>query len=461
MAERALIVGGGVSGLSTAYFLGRLGISSVLFEKSDRLGGLIKTDVIEECQLEAGPDSYIAAKPVLTELARDLDGLDRQIIGSNDEARRIFIVRGGKLVPMPQGMVMMVPGAWGPAFRSDLFSVSTKLRFLAEVFSSPLTRDEDITVGRLVREHFGDEVLEYLAEPLLSGVYGGDAATLSARSVLARFVAYEQKCGSLIRGVREERRQTPRQGGLFRSFAGGMQSLTDALIRAIRQNTQVVHREIAGIERTTNGWRANAAGEWFESANLVLACPAHAAGRLLGDAAADVAAELAGIPYSSAILVTLVYDRATLGHPLNGFGFLVPCRERQTVAAATWISTKFPSRIPQRFAALRAFIVGNQALRLLDASDAALLDLVRADFRRLMGIHSIPRFSTLYRWPQSMPQYVVGHMQRQQRLAAALRNCTGLHLVGNAYDGVGVPDCVRLAKDTASSILLQSKLETH
>lgn len=346
MAERVLIVGGGVSGLATAHFLRRLGIPSLLFEKTDRLGGLIKTDFIEGCRLEAGPDSYIAAKPAVTDLARELDGLGDQIIASNDQARRIFIVRGGKLLAMPQGMVMMVPGAWGPALSSELFSAGTKLRFLRETLFAPRRRTEDVTVGCFVRDHFGDEALESLTEPLLSGVYGGDAASLSAESVLPRFVAYERQYGSLIKGVRAERRAVPPTGSLFRSFRDGMQSLIDSLVSAVGKQTTVMHGEVTNVDRTAAGWRVEASGQSFGGPALVLACSASVAGRLLSAAAPDLAADLAAIPYSSAILVTLVYGRATLGHKLDGFGFLVPRAERQTIAAATWVSTKFPSRIP-------------------------------------------------------------------------------------------------------------------
>ena len=224
-SARVLIVGGGVSGLATAYFLRQQGIRSVVVEKSNRLGGLVRTDRIQGCLLEAGPDSYIATKPALTELARSL-GLP--LIGSNDSARRIFIVRRGKLVPLPKGMVMMVPSRLGPALASGLFSFGAKLRFLAELRLSPRERAADISVGELVSDHFGPEVLEYVTNPLLSGVYGGNAAALSARSVLPRFVGYEQRFGSLIRGVRQEANSAA-PGSLFLSLRDGMQSLVDSL----------------------------------------------------------------------------------------------------------------------------------------------------------------------------------------------------------------------------------------
>lgn len=457
MVARVIIVGGGISGLATAYYLGQHGIRSLLFEKSARLGGLIKTDLIEGCQLEAGPDSYIASKRAVTELAHELSGLDDRIISSNDKARRIFISRHGRLVPMPEGMVFMVPSELRPALRSRLFSNASKLRLITERFFQPISRVQDVSVGQLVSEHFGEDLLEYVTEPLLSGVYGGDAAGLSAESVLPRFLAYERKYGSLIKGVRQERRDTGGrdaggQGSLFRSFRDGMQSLTDALARAIPPMTRAVHCEVINVTRVAHGWRADTNSGSFEATHLVLACPAYVASRLLSAVIPSAASELSAIPYSSAILVTLVFDRARMAHPLNGFGFLVPRSERHAIAAATWINTKFPSRMPHGSAAIRAFIVGPEALSLLTTADVELPTLVRGDLERFMGALPNPVFWTVYKWPDSMPQYIVGHRQRQERIRTALRQNRGIHLAGNAYDGVGIPDCVRLAKDTAIAI---------
>lgn len=445
------IIGGGISGLAAAYFLGKAGIRSTIIEKADRLGGLIRTDRLEGCVLEAGPDSYLASKTAATRLAREL-GVDQQeIIGSNDAERRVYIVRRGALVPLPRGMVMMAPSEWRPALVSPLFSRQTKLRFLRETATAPFTRKEDVSVDDFVTAHFGREVVEYVAEPLLAGVYGGASEALSAASVLPRFLAYERKYGSLIRGVRRERKARSRSS-MFLSFRNGMQQLPHALAEAVAPFSRTIFGRAEVVEQHAAGWRVRAEDSCFDARQLLLACPAHASARLLRTAAPELAAELDAIPYSSAILVTLVYSSEQFRHPLRGFGFLVPRRERKTIAAATWIHRKFPSRIPSTLAALRAFIVDPEASRLAESAHDVLIQLVRDDFKQLLGIEEEPSFFTVYSWPASMPQYVVGHEARREKIASLVDAVPGLSVVGNFLSGVGIPDCIQLARQTTDTI---------
>ena len=456
MSDRVLIIGGGLSGLATAYHLSRYAIPCTIIEKSHRTGGLIKTDFIDGCHLEAGPDSYIATKPAVSELAEELPGLKEQIIGSNDAARRIFVVRGGKLLPMPQGMVMMVPGDWETLEKSELISKKAKRSIHDETKKQPLERSEDVSVGQFVSEHFDPEVLEYLTEPLLCGVYGGEAENLSAESVLPRFVGYERKYGSLVKGVQQELRERPKSGSLFLSFSNGMQTLTNALMSALGDRVQIVRGEATEVRRQADNWKVRVGSETLSASNIALCCPAHINAKLLESNVAPVADELAAIPYSSAILVTQVYERAQLLDPLDGFGFLVPRGERKTIAAATFVDTKWPHRNPQNLAAIRAFIVGRRAVELADASEQEIVPLVREDLRSFLGITASPVFHTFYKWPNSMPQYVVGHSKRIHNIFEQLANYPGLFLVGNAYDGVGVPDCLRHARETAQHICARS-----
>lgn len=450
-----LIVGGGISGLATAYYLQQQGLSATIIEGSKRLGGLIGTETVCGCRLEMGPDSWIANKTAVAELARSIPGLSDEVIGSNDAARRIFVVKDGQLTPMPAGMVMMVPAEWGPALTSGLFDKSTKLGFITEYFRRPEVRREDVSIAEFVKDHFDELMLEYVTEPLLSGVYGGQAGKLSARSVLPRFVGYEQKYGSLIRGVRQERRQAKKKpGSLFQSFRQGMQTLVDGLTGALdAAQVRIIQGQADRVEPLPRGrWRVQVGDSCEEAEQVVVACPAHRAAPLLNTDSPALAEELSAIPYSSAITIMIGFRRDAVGHALNGFGFLVPRRERKTLAACTWVNTKFPTRTVPEYAVLRSFLVDRDADELMLAPDEELIRIARGELQHLMGISAPVEFFTVNRWPQSMPQYVVGHQARWLRIEEHLRNHAGLRLVGNAYDGVGIPDCVRLAKDAAERI---------
>ena len=457
-----LIVGGGISGLAAAYYVRQQGLSAAIVEGSKRLGGLIGTETRFGCRLEMGPDSWIASKTAVADLAGSIPGLAEQIIGSNDPARRIFVVKDGQLTPLPHGMVMMVPGEWAPALRSRLFDNGTKLGFVSEYFQRPRTRHEDVTIAEFVTDHFSEAMLEYVTEPLLSGVYGGQTGKLSARSVLPRFVGYEQRYGSLIRGVRRERRLAKKQkqrGSLFQSFHNGMQTLVDRLSDELEaQQVRIVHGQADNVEPAAGGrWRVRVGDSSEVAAQVVIACPAYRAAALMNRSSDPLSRELSAIPYSSAITVMTGFRQEAVGHALNGFGFLVPRRERKTLAACTWVNTKFPTRVAPEYAVLRSFLVDRNADELMLAPDQELIDIVRSELKSLMGITAPVEFFTVNRWPHSMPQYVVGHEARRYRIEEQMRNYAGLHLLGNAYDGVGIPDCVRLAKDAARRIARHAK----
>ena len=450
-----LVLGGGISGLSAAYFLSQKGISSTLVEAQPRLGGLIKTDYIHDCQLEAGPDSYIASKPEVTQLAGELPGLENQTIGTNDAVRKIFLVKNGALVPLPSGMVMMVPGDMRASLTSPLFPDSTKKQILQERFFKPRDRQADVSIAEFVREHFGQTVLEYVAEPLLTGVYGGNVGRLSAQSVLPRFLVFEQQYGSLIRAVRAERKQAKPGGSMFLSFKGGMQTLVDALHPASDGAIDPVQGEVTEIARRRNGWRVTVGETHYEAKSLIVALPAHTAASVFSRSLPELSSELAAIPYASSITVTLVYSEQDVKHPLNGFGYLVPYAERKRVAACTWINRKFPQRIAPGWVALRAFIVDQDADQLLNENDNTLRDIVQEEFARILGLSTPSVFHTVYRWPLSMPQYVVGHAARYERIKKIVAKQEALYLIGNAYEGIGIPDCVRLARSAADQIAIR------
>jgi len=439
------IVGGGISGLAAAYHLSNAGLPFTLFESRPRLGGVIETECIEGCTVEAGPDSFLASKPWALELIREL-GLADRVIGSNDSLRKTFIWKNGKLVPMPEGLQMIAPTRVAPVLRSPLFSPSAKLRMARELFRRP--RDlPDRSVSDFVADHFGRESVEYLAEPLLAGVYGGDCEALSAPSVLPKFVAYEKKYGSVTRGILAERAERNRESSpIFQTLEGGMGQLTAALRSSLRGT--VVNQRVETVEKREGGYRIRAGGDFAPADKLLLACGTQDSAQILDRLDPALASLLRSIPYKSSTVIALGFVRGEVRHPLNGFGFLVPRRERRRVMACTWVRTKFSHRVPSNLALLRCFISGSSA-----EGDAEIIAEALDDLKTIMGIDARPIFSRVFRWPGSMAQYTVGHQERIREIETRLEAWPGLHLAGNGYHGIGIPDCVRLAKQAAGRII--------
>jgi oxygen-dependent protoporphyrinogen oxidase len=457
-----VIVGGGISGLSAAYYLSKAGVPSTLVEKRPRLGGVIQTEHIQGCTLEAGPDSYLGVKPAATELIREV-GLGDQIIGSNDHLRVTYVVRNGRLVALPDGLMMMVPTKIAPLVTTNLFGWGTKMRMGIEYFRRPSAKASsplaDRSVSEFITDHYGIESLEYLAEPLLSGVYGGDPSKLSAASVLPRFVELETKYGSLTRGVLIERARAAKNGkgpaggggALFRTLKGGLSELIDRLQTLTSSTVNVLHAAADNVERTPGGYRVRTGGEWLDAAHVVLACPAYQAAELIRGIDPELADLLSGVEYSSSLTLSLGYDRASLG-PLPGFGFLVPMKERRRLVACTVVQNKFSHRVADDKAVLRCFFGGAADAAVLAESDDAIVSLAKDELRRIAGITAQPIFHTIARWPRSMAQYTVGHQLRLKRMEAQVAKLPGIHLAGNAYYGIGIPDCVKSGRDAAQRI---------
>jgi oxygen-dependent protoporphyrinogen oxidase len=449
-----VIVGGGISGLSAAYYLAKAGIGSTLIEQQPRLGGVIQTEIVEGCLLEAGPDSFLSAKPWARELARDL-GLEHEIIGSNDHLRVTYVFRRGRLLPLPDGLMLMVPTRFLPLLTTPLLGWRTKLQMAAEFFRKPLPpRPSDVSVAQFIREHYGQETVDYLAEPLLAGVYGGDAEQLSVASVLGRFLELERTYGSLTRGVLAERRRLRQERNaqpLFHTLRGGLGSLIHALAEATRSHTRTVAARATALERCENGYRVRTEDGLFPADCVVLACPAWQSAALVRSLDGELAALLEAIPYHSSVTVALGYDRRQFTRALDGFGFLVPRRERGRIIACTWVGTKFRHRVPEDKVVLRCFLGGGDE-GVLHLGDDELEACVRGELRRIMGLTAEPRFVRIARWPRSMAQYTLGHARRLEAIEMRLRNFPGLYLVGNAYYGIGIPDCVRLGRRAAECI---------
>ncbi|MGB9456969.1 MAG: protoporphyrinogen oxidase [Bryobacteraceae bacterium] len=454
-----VIVGGGISGLAAAYYLAKGGATATLVESRPRLGGVIETVEVEGCTIEAGPDSFLSAKPAALELIGEL-GLADQVIGSNDHLRVTFVRRDGRLTPLPDGLMMMVPTKILPLLATSLVGWRTKLRMAMELLRAPKPAAGDQSVAEFIEEHYGAEAVDYLAEPLLSGVYGGNPADLSVSSVLPRFVELANRYGSLTRGVLAERARAakPRShrepaAPLFRTLKGGLGQMVGAITAAIEGKVEVRRGRAQAIERAGTGFRVRVDGDWIEARRVVVACEAHNAAPLAGAVDGRIGELLATIPYSSSMTVALGFDAADFARPPIGFGFLVPKKERRRLVACTWVGTKFSYRVPAGTIVARCFLGGTEDAGVLDQSDQRVLAAVTAELAEIAGVRAVPRFSRIFRWPRSMAQYTVGHPQRLAEIEARAAQVSGFYLAGNAYQGIGIPDCIRMGKAAAEKIL--------
>lgn len=453
---RAAIIGGGITGLSAAYELAQAGREAVLIEEQPSLGGVIQTEVVEGCVVEGGPDSFLSAKPAGEELAREL-GLGGDLIGSLDHQRMTYVVRGGRLVPLPDGLLMMVPTKVLPMALSPLLGWGTKIRMGLEILRRPAGPGGDRSVAAFIEDHYGREAVDYLAEPLLAGVYGGSADRLSVESVLARFVELERRHGSLTRGVLAARRAA-RHGGaasaaLFRTLRNGLAQLTAELERRIRPRCRIVHARATRVSRGAERYLIRVGDASLEAEQLIFACPAWQAGALLRGLDPRLADLLEAIPYTSSVTLALGYRREDCGPVPPGFGFLVPARERRALVACTFVGAKFPFRVPDTHVVLRCFLGGSGGEAVLEQNDEDLIRLVRAELKRLLGWDAEPCFTRLRRWRRAMAQYEVGHAARVSEIRALAAQHPGLYLAGNAYEGIGVPDCIRTGRAAARAVL--------
>lgn len=470
--KRIAIIGGGTSGLSAAITLERARAAGAeleyaVFEAAPRLGGVLITERVDDCLVEAGPDSFLTEKSWGLDFVRSL-GLGDQLIGSNDPDRITYILVKGRLVPIPDGLMFMVPTKIAPIIATPLFSWGAKLRFAREYFQKPNARggERDETVAELVERHFGPEMVDRLADPLLAGVYGGAAADLSAAAVLPRFVEMEKRYGSLSRGMLQARKQRAAAGAgapnpgsappLFTSLKGGMQQLVDAIVPQLAAGAARTGNKVVAIGRQDEKWMvAPEQGSMEEFDSVIMALPANQAGLLLERISAPLAEELQQVPYSSSMVVVCGYDQRDLAAVPPGFGFLVPRSEGRRILACTFVHVKFPHRAPPGRGLVRCFIGGWGNETVLDMPDDEVFAAVAKDLRDIVGITAAPRFARVYRWRGAMAQYVRGHLARVRRIDELRRGIPGLELAGNAYRGIGVPDCIASGITAASDLLVQ------
>lgn len=453
--KRVAIIGGGIAGLSAAYYLEKArqngaALEWALFEKSERLGGVIRTEYRDDFVLEAGPDSFLSIKPEATELCREL-GLGGEIIHSNDFQRKTYILVKGRLLPIPDGLQFMVPTRVLPIISTPLFSLGTKIHMAREFFYGAGNHSEDESVADFVRRHFGQEMVDRVAEPLLAGIYGGNAASLSLRAVLPRFAEMEQREGSLVRATLKARKAATNAAPqpLFTTLRRGMQQLVDALVAALPRYWLRVKQSAGSLRRADRRWQivSSDATEDFDA--VIMATPAPFSGELLRQVTPEAASLLMDIKYTSSAAVLLAYEQPKLP---PGFGFLVPASEGRKMFACTFVHNKFPNRAAEGKGLLRCFFSSARMPELLSLGEQEMKALARKELKEILGLDAEPEAALAFRWQFGLPQYETGHLERAARIEAELEQMPGLHLIGNSLHGIGVPDCIRSARKAVERI---------
>ncbi|MGZ5299782.1 MAG: protoporphyrinogen oxidase [Actinomycetota bacterium] len=437
---RVVVVGGGISGLTTAYRLAAAGVDVTVYEASDRPGGKLATAQVGDLRLEAGADSFVARRPWAVDLCREL-GLAGELVSPGAKGAYLWTDHG--LVAFPKDAPFGIPGDIGDVFRWPGVSRAGRRRAAQDLLRGKRKDGVEETLGGLLRRRLGDEVTDMAVAPLLAGLYAGDIDRLSASATFPELLTWESAQGSLIRGsqaaMRSARRGTPTP--MFVKPKGGVGRLTDALAASLGDRV-VTGAPVGSLTEL---------GESGEASATVLAVPAFEAARLLGSAApAPAAAELSAIPYASTGVVFLVYGEGTQAAMPDGTGFVVP-RGKAPMTACTWISSKWPDPAFGSRAVVRCFVGGVGDEDVLEAADEELVDACARHLAAVLDLPTRPEASSVVRWIRAMPQYEVGHVERVHTIRRNLP--AGIFVVGSAYDGVGIPDCVRAAAETADHVL--------
>jgi len=468
------VIGGGITGLAAAHRLlelaganGGARVEIELFEASPRLGGCFGTEQSGEYVIETGADSFVTDKPAGIELCRRL-GLESRLIGIDPAYRRALIVRGGRTWPVPSGLSLLAPSSVRGLLRTPLLSPIGKLRAVAEYVVPPRRTTHDESIAAFAIRRFGREMYERVLQPLVGGIYTGDPAQLSLAATFPRFIEMERRSGGLIRGARnplKSRSSVADSGvryGLFASFQNGMSELQEALrARLVQSNVQIHSGDRVTAVRRLDPSPPDAHGR-FEVELLssekrtvdavIVAVPAFQAAELIAPQAVELAGALREIEYASSAIVVTGHRLADIGHPLNAAGLVIPHSERRKVLAVSFLSRKFPGRAPADRVILRTFVGGALQPALLSLDAAELSQLVQSELRELLGVTGEPEFARVVRYDRAMPQYALGHVERVQRIEQLVTQVPGLELAGNAYHGVGVPDCIQSGEDAAERV---------
>ena len=446
----AVVVGGGIAGLATAYELSKRNRSFVVLERAARAGGVILSEDVDGFTIDGGPDALLIQKPDGIRLCEELGLGDRLVV--TKPPRLAFIQRGGRLHPLPAASVLGIPTRFGPFARTRLFSWPGKMRMGAEFLVAPRRDESDESIGAFMTRRFGREATTYLAEPLLAGIHAGDVDRLSVQALFPRFVEAERTHGSLLRAFSRRPAGPVSVDGAFKSLPGGLSEMVRALVTALgAENVRTGTRVDAITGRGPFRVRTSLA-ETIDTRAVIVATPAYATSELLRDRDAEIAQLTGEIPYASAATIALAFTRDNVRHPLNGSGFVVPRVEKTGILAGSWLSSKWPNRAPEGHVLLRTFAGGARDPEALQKSDRELVALSMAALRPLLDIRGEPLFTRIYRWERSNAQHEVGHVARVAAIERALEKHPGIFVTGSGFRGTGIPDCVADGRATARAV---------
>jgi protoporphyrinogen/coproporphyrinogen III oxidase len=459
--KKVIVIGGGITGLAAAWKIRQAhhaegDLNLEVLEASSRVGGALKSARRDGFLLEMGPDCFISDKPRGIGLCKEL-GLEGELIGTRPGSRRSYIYRAGKFHPIPEGFYLLGPSKIRPFLRSGLLSWRAKIRAALEplIPSRPQT---DESLAAFVRRRFGQELLDYLAQPLVAGIYGASPDHLSLRATFPQFLEMERTYGSIVFGLRKRPASTRSASGarysLFVTLRSGLQSLTDELAR--RLGPAVVRRNarVASLRQGENQWdlRLND-GELLSADTVCLAMPADAAADLVRPFDDELAGELSGIEYRPSATLNFAFRESDVKKPLSGVGFVVPQKEERLILGCSFVHQKFDGRVPPGFHLVRAFLGGVDSNAWTGADDETLARRVLAELTEWLGIQGVPLFTHVERYGGSLPQFSVGHLPRVLRIEERLFNHPGLALAGNWQYGVGIPDCIESGERAADQII--------
>jgi oxygen-dependent protoporphyrinogen oxidase len=471
--KKVIVVGGGIAGLAAAYTLQEnaraagLSLSITLLESAPQLGGKILTESEAGFTVEGGPDSFLLQKPWAAQLAQKL-GLESELIGTNPNQKKLFVVNRGRLTPMPDGVMLIIPTRFMPFVTSRLISWPGKIRMGLDFFIPRRKDDADESVGDFIRRRLGQEALEKIAEPLMSGIHVSDPEKQSLLGTFPRFRTLEKQHGSLIRGMLAQRRASaqrasqspsPEKGSwkssIFVSLRGGMSQLVAALVQKLDGVDLCTDSPVLEVRVLPGGGYqvSTATGQTLEADGVVLATPAFVSAQLLAPFAADLAQALLAIRYVSTVTVSLGYRKADFGDRLRGVGFIIPRREKRRISACTLSSIKFAHRAPEGQVLLRCFLGGPGQEQVLERSDAELIGAARVELEALLDVRAEPVLARVYRWEKGNAQYDVGHLERVKQIQAMCQRFPGLVLTGSAYEGIGLPDCIHQGQQAAEQVI--------